>query len=320
MFNVGGRYSDILNCSYDIFINGNLVTTFTVGTQSVPIGINAAAGDHVLIKAINTNKHCWFSNYKFKQCIKSIDEPLPTNTPVASSSIFDNFNSLETVCPHLLDNIASKVGERILYFLFRDTILKEIPEGLFDCCTSATTAQATFSGTQVSSIPPGLFDNCPNITVFHQCFLRCPITSIPPGLFDHQLDMITVSQCFSNNQLTSIPENLFINNAKLQDVEQVFASNSNLVSVPLSLFANNVNLRNVSYAFYQCKSLALTVQIGSEYVSDTVNNDIVQYFAYGCKEKATVYCREGSNLMKAFKHWEENPSPYFNPNATVLTF
>ncbi len=173
-------------------------------------------------------------------------------------------------------------------YLFYNSNLTSIPEGLFDNCVNVTSFENCFDRCRaLTSIPEGLFDSLINIRIFNNCFAYCTsLTSIPEGLFKNNINVTSFYGCFDYcTSLTSIPEGLFKNNINVTEFGNCFNSLHNLTSIPQGLFDNCINVLYMSGCFGNCQ---LLTSIPNGLFDNNIYLEIIEYLFSGCMSLTTI--------------------------------
>lgn len=112
----------------------------------------------------------------------------------------------------------------------------------------------TFNITNIKTLPPTFLEKNIELKYFNA---GGSLNLIPSGLFDNNIKLETVD--FSLTEIVSIPTNLFDNNINLKSFR--FQECKKLITIPENLFINNINLENCAYGFYNCRNLALPINL-----------------------------------------------------------
>lgn len=110
----------------------------------------------------------------------------------------------------------------------------------------------------LKNIPAGLFDGLTGATTFLNAFLNCTaLESIPSGLFAKNTAVTTVATCFKGcTSLKSVPSRLFEANTKTKTLTELFSGCSSIESIAADAFVGlNGTSLNFQKAFLNCTSL-----------------------------------------------------------------
>lgn len=111
-----------------------------------------------------------------------------------------------------------------------------------------------FSFTGIETLSPTFLEKNIELKYFNT---RGSLKLIPSGLFNNNIKLEAVD--FSLTEIVSIPTNLFDNNINLKSFR--FSDCRKLITIPENLFINNINLEDCTYGFYNCKNLALPINL-----------------------------------------------------------
>lgn len=133
--------------------------------------------------------------------------------------------------------------------------LESIPEGLFDCFSTAKIKfNSTFAGcVSLKTLPDELFAANTQATQFSECFADCTaLESVPANLFGSKEKTTTVKGLFLGcKSLKAIPSGLFAQMPAITYFEATFAECAALEEVPADLFAA-IGTKTSSISFAEC--------------------------------------------------------------------
>lgn len=188
--------------------------------------------------------------------LESVPEGLfAANVKVSTGfeSVFENCPSLKTIEGPIFPETTTV--STMAYAFCGCTSLESLPEGLFDCFSTAKLKfTATFAGcSALKSIPDGLFAKNTQATQFSETFSDCvALESIPAGLFGTNEKTTTVKGLFSGcKSIKEIPAELFAGMPAITSFESTFVECSSLESVPEELFAA-IGTKTSSIKFSEC--------------------------------------------------------------------
>ena len=211
----------------------------------------------VTISKVKPNVSIMFQNIPE---LLEILTPFPNGlypSPGGFGTFYNNVN-LRSVCDNLyihIENLTSLYQE-----FYRCESLKSVPAKLFAKCDLVQTLQYVFRESGLETIPDGLFDDCISATNFNGAFEKIetypatlsPLSNIPSGLLDNCREVIDVQWMFSNSSITRIPDEFLRHNPMIQSMGGMFYGCKKLEYIP-SDFLNSIphtSAINMNSTFY----------------------------------------------------------------------
>ena len=161
----------------------------------------------------------------------------------------------------ILSKIAEdKIGafENIIIFdyaFYYCKSLMNIPENLFQFCTSTESFNSTFQFSNLAEIPENLFENCTKVLSFNGTFSNCKLESIPEKLFHNCYKVTDFGNTFGYGFFTEIPETLFKSCKEATNFRCTFEYCRLLTFIPSGLFDNNRKVTNFYNTFIHNEKL-----------------------------------------------------------------
>ena len=177
-----------------------------------------------------------------------------TNLKYVSNNLLKN---CETVTS-LVKEVGSFLKKTRITLFGSCSMLKTIPEGLFDTLIKVTGFDYTFQNcTSLQTIPSGLFSNNTNVTNFYYTFQNCTsLQTIPNGLFDKNTQVTGFYYTFQNcTSLQTIPNGLFDKNTQVTGFYYTFQNCTSLQTIPSGLFDTCTQVTLFNSTFSNCTSL-----------------------------------------------------------------
>lgn len=137
------------------------------------------------------------------------------------------------------------------------TRLSQVPEDLFQDCSSVRSVSSAFRSCRNLEVIPGrLFAGCPELTDVSSVFESCALESIPAELFASNPKMERLDGAFRYcSKLTSVPGNLFDACTSVSSVDALFRGCAGLKTVPVTIFDNQRKIANFNRCFTDCEKL-----------------------------------------------------------------
>lgn len=134
--------------------------------------------------------------------------------------------------------------------------LRSIPAGLFRNCPAVEQMDHVFGGTAITEIPEGLFDAVSSATSFTGAFSACVnLSKIPVSLMSQAVAAVDIKYMFAGcDSLKEIPVGMFRNNSAVTNLEYIFYKTA-VESLSAGIFEGLTGVRTIGAAFMDCKSL-----------------------------------------------------------------
>lgn len=172
------------------------------------------------------------------------------NSQVVNLS-FNDFRKLSYIGLVFKNDFNRRSFERCLY----NTVILNIPTGLFDNCTNATIFSQSFCGCSlITEIPSGLFYKNKKAENFYGVFQSSGIKGIPSELFNNNVEVTSFSSAFSSSKIEEIPATLFSKCTKVTDFQSCFQATS-IKYIPSGLFDNCPEVTSFYSCFEKCYEL-----------------------------------------------------------------
>ena len=126
--------------------------------------------------------------------------------------------------------------------------LEYVASSMFYLNKKITYMAGIFNMSKLKKLPKGLFKGLTKMQRFSNTFSSTQITEVPEGIFDDMTELNDAAFCFSQTPITKIPQKIFKYNKKIQRVEGLYQSCSQLMKTPIEIL--NSLFDGTDYTYY----------------------------------------------------------------------